>query len=403
VRQRRIAVSEKICIVDDNPVNRRLLTGILQKEGYALIEAADGEEAVDITLRELPDLVLLDIMMPKKDGFQVCEELKRDARSEHIPIIFLSAKAEVADKIKGLELGGSDYVTKPFDRGEVLARVRTHLSISRLTKEILAANEELLQKQRRLNEDLDAAAGIQQSLLPHDDPEMENVAVAWRFMPCESIGGDIFNVIRLDETHWSVYMLDVSGHGVPSALVTVSVSQILHPDRGLILKKSNTPHVHFEIREPAEVLRLLDQEYPLERFNRFFTISYLIIDVKEGLIRYSNAAHPPPILLRSGGTLESLDKGGTIIGMGGVLPFEEGRTQMRPGDKLVVYTDGILEYEDREGQFYGEERFHDVLHQLRDEPIAKVVDGVIDDLMDFGKQNPPRDDVTLLGISFAGE
>jgi phosphoserine phosphatase RsbU/P len=396
-------MSGKICIVDDNLVNRKLLTAILREEGYALVEAEDGVEAIDVVFKELPDLILLDVMMPKKDGFQVCEELKRDARSEHIPIIFLSAKAQAEDKIRGLELGGADYIAKPFDRGEVLARVRTQLNLARLTRELMEANEELLQKQRRLNEDLDAAAGIQQSLLPHDDPEMENVAVAWRFMPCESIGGDIFNVIRLDEKHWSVYMLDVSGHGVPSALVTVSVSQILHPDRGLIVKKSNRPHVRFEIREPAEVLRLLDREYPLERFNRYFTISYLIIDVKAGLIRYSNAAHPPPILLRRDGAIESLDKGGTIIGMGGVLPFEEGKTQMQPGDKLVVYTDGILEYENKEGLLYGQERFHDVLHHLRDEPIAAVVGGVIDDLMDYGKQNPPRDDVTLLGISFAGE
>jgi sigma-B regulation protein RsbU (phosphoserine phosphatase) len=233
-------MSEKICIVDDNLVNRRLLAGILKKEGYQLLEAEDGEEAIELTLKELPDLVLLDIMMPKKDGYQVCEELKRDRRSAHIPIIFLSAKTQVEDKIKGLDLGGADYVTKPFDRGEVLARVRAQLNIARLTKEVMEANEELMRKQRRLNEDLEAAAGIQQSLLPQGAPDMENVAVAWRFMPCESIGGDIFNVIRLDETHWAIYMLDVSGHGVPSALVTVSVSQMLHPNRGLLLRDTES-------------------------------------------------------------------------------------------------------------------------------------------------------------------
>jgi phosphoserine phosphatase RsbU/P len=393
-------MSEKICIVDDNLVNRKLLAGILKKEGYELLEAEDGEEAIDVTLRELPDLVLLDIMMPKKDGYQVCEELKRDERSAHIPIIFLSAKTQVEDKIRGLELGGADYVTKPFDRGEVLARVRTQLNIARLTKEVMEANVELLRKQRRLNEDLEAAAGIQQSLLPQGPPEMENVAIAWRFMPCESIGGDIFNVVQLDQTHWAVYMLDVSGHGVPSALVTVSVSQMLHPNRGLLLKKSVTPPPDYEIRRPAKVLNLLDREYPIERFDKYFTISYLILDLKERLIRYSNAAHPPPILVRRDGTLELLEKGGTIIGLGGVLPFEEGEKKVGPGDKLVVYTDGILEYQDKQGQFYGQERFHEVLSQLRDRPIAQVVDGVIDAIMDYGSHHPPRDDVTLLGLEF---
>ncbi|MDQ1334314.1 MAG: phosphoserine phosphatase RsbU/P [Thermodesulfobacteriota bacterium] len=396
-------MSEKICIVDDNLVNRKLLAGILKREGYEFLEAEDGEAAVDLILKELPDLVLLDVMMPKKDGYQVCEELKRDQRSAHIPIIFLSAKTQVEDKIKGLDLGGADYVTKPFDRGEVLARVRTQLNIARLTKEVLEANEELMRKQRRLNEDLEAAAGIQQSLLPQEPPDMEDVAVAWRFMPCESIGGDIFNVVRLDERHWGIYMLDVSGHGVPSALVTVSVSQMLLPHRGLLLKKAMTPPPYYKIRSPAEVLNLLDWEYPIERFNKYFTITYLILDVKEGLIRYSNAAHPPPILVRRDGTLELLEKGGTIIGMGGMLPFEEGEKRVEPGDKLVVYTDGIVEYEDRQGRFYGEERFHGVLKGLRKRPISELIDGVIDALMDYGDHNPPRDDVTLLGFEFRGE
>jgi sigma-B regulation protein RsbU (phosphoserine phosphatase) len=341
--------------------------------------------------------------MPKKDGYEVCEELKRDERSAHIPIIFLSAKTQVEDKIKGLDLGGADYVTKPFDRGEVIARVKAQLNIARLTKEVMAANEELIRKQELLDEDLKAAAGIQQSLLPQSPPDSDNMAIAWQFMPCERIGGDIFNVVQLDETHLGVYMLDVSGHGVPSALVTVSVSQILRPHKGLFLKKAIKGPPYYEILGPADVLNLLDQEYPIERFNKYFTITYLILNIKDRLIKYSNAAHPPPILLRSDGTLELLDKGGTIIGMGGVLPFEEGQKKAEPGDKLVIYTDGIVEYQDRQGGFYGDERFHEELRRLRDRPISEVVDGVVDSIMDYGDHHPPRDDVTLLGIEFKGE
>jgi len=391
---------EKICIVDDNLVNRRLLTGILRREGYELLEARDGQEAMDVISKELPDLVLLDVMMPKKDGFQVCEELKRNDRTVHIPVIFLSARTQVEDKIKGLNAGGADYVTKPFDKGEVLARVKTQLNIARLTRELLKANEELTRRQRQLDEDLAVAAGIQRSLLPQVSPDMENAAIAWRFMPCESIGGDIFNVIRLDENHWAVYMLDVSGHGVPSALVTVSVSQMLHPDTGILLEKPGPSHPFSAVRRPAEVLALLDQEYPLERFDKYFTMTYLIMDVKEGIIQYSNAAHPPPMLLRKNGALELLEEGGTIIGLGGVLPFQEGWKRVGPGDKLLIYTDGILEHEDKQGRFYGQNRLHDALLQLRDRPINGMVDGVIEAVMDFGDHHPPRDDVTLLGIGF---
>jgi len=227
---------------------------------------------------------------------------------------------------------------------------------------------------------------------------MENVAVAWRFMPCERIGGDIFNVVQLDDNQWSIYMLDVSGHGVPSALVTVSVSQMLHPSGGLLIQRATSACPQHDVRSPAEVLRLLDREYPMERFNKYFTITYLILDVKNGVVRYSNAAHPPPLLLRKDGRLEVLEEGGTIIGLGGLLPFEEGEQRIDPGDKLFIYTDGIPEYEDERGQHYGQERFVNTLQQLRERPIAELVDGVIDALMAYGDNYPPRDDVTLLGI-----
>lgn len=217
---------QKILVADDHIVNRKLLAGILKEEGYRLIEAEDGEEAVRLVLEEQPDLILLDIIMPKKDGYRVCSELQMDSRSVNIPIIFLSAKSDPEDKIKGLELGGADYVTKPFNRGEVVARVRSQLKIRELTKKLIRANQELLKKQELIEEDLRAAAGIQQSLLPSRPPDVDVVDVAWRFLPCQRIGGDIFNVIQLDEDHLAIYMLDVSGHGVPSAMVAVSVSHI---------------------------------------------------------------------------------------------------------------------------------------------------------------------------------
>lgn len=391
---------EKVFIVDDNMVNRKLLSAILTREGYALLEAEDGEQAVAMTLEEKPDLILLDIMMPKKDGYEVCREVKNDQRTAHIPIIFLSAKTQTEDKIKGLDLGGADYVTKPFDRGEVLARVRAQLKIARLTRELVEANGELVSKQERLDEDLKAAAGIQQSLLPQSIPDVDVLNMAWRFLPCDRIGGDIFNAVRLDEDHWGIYMLDVSGHGVPSALVAVSVSQMLHAQHDRLLKRKQSDPPFYEIVSPSEVLNTLDREYPIDRFDKFFTMSYIIIDVRSGLLTYSNAAHPPPVLLHQNGEMELLEKGGTIIGMGGLLPFEEETVKVRSDDRLVVYTDGIIEYQNSSGDFYGEERFYETLKGLRGEPVGDLVEGVMTSIMAFGHGEPPHDDVTLLGIEF---
>jgi len=391
-------VPEKILVVDDNVVNRKLLFSILKKEGYELLEASDGEEAIEVAVQGQPDLILLDIMMPKKDGYEVCRELKSDERFAAVPIIFLSAKAETEDKIKGLELGGADYVTKPFDRGEVVARCHAQLKIRDLTKRLTLANRDLLEKQRLIDEDLKAAAEIQRSLLPQEYPNVDIMDVAWKFMPCQSIGGDIFNLIRLDEDNWGIYMVDVSGHGVPSALVAVSVTQMMYSSKSVILKRSIDHPPHYQIVAPPEVLDKLDREYPIERFDKFFTITYIVLNGQSKRIQYSNAAHPPPVLLHPDGTLEFLDKGGTIIGMGGALPFEGGENQLRAGDKLFIYTDGIVEYQDEDGNFYGEDRFFDEMKKLKDEPISSMIDGVIASVMDFGKNNEPQDDISLLGV-----
>jgi sigma-B regulation protein RsbU (phosphoserine phosphatase) len=394
---------DKILIADDEIVNRKLLANILKKENCELIEAGDGDEAIELTLQELPDLILLDIMMPGKDGYEVCHELKRDSRSADIPIIFFSARGETEDKIKGLELGGVDYLTKPFDKREVLARVKAQLKIQNLTKALKRANNDLIRKQKRIDENLKAGAEIQRSLMAINPPDAKTIDVVWRFMPCQRIGGDIFNILRLDEDHWAIYMLDVSGHGITSSMVAVSVSQMLQPRVGFLLKKNIEKAPYYEIVPPTEVLNEMDREYPIERFDKFFTISYCILNVKDGTLRYSNAGHPPPVLLRKDGSLELLNEGGTIIGMGGLIPFEEGRRKLCSGDKLFLYTDGIAEYQNEDGLFYDEDRFFAELKRLKDRLLSNIIDGVIESMMSFGNNTEPQDDISLLAVEFRGQ
>ncbi|OIP88864.1 MAG: hypothetical protein AUK55_15485 [Syntrophobacteraceae bacterium CG2_30_61_12] len=384
-----------ILIVDDSMVNRKLLSKTLAGLGHEIIEARDGKEALERSFELLPDLILLDIIMPEIEGFEVCSALKADERTADIPIIFLSARSEVKDKIKGLEIGAVDYITKPFDRGEVLARVQNQLKIRALTKD-------LMEKQARLDEDLKAAAGIQGSLLPRKLPDVENLEMVWKFTPCEMIGGDIFNVLRLDESHLGFYILDVSGHGVPSAMVTVSVSQMFQTHSGSLVKRQKGNPPFYEIVQPRHVLQQLDREYPLDRFDKYFTIVYAVLNVHTGHLSYSNAAHPCPVLLHADGTLELLDKGGTIIGLDGAVPFEEGELDLHRGDKLFLYTDGLTEYQNDEGGFFGQDRFHDLLASLRDRSLSVILDRVYEAMTQFGNRVKLQDDVSILGIEFKG-
>jgi sigma-B regulation protein RsbU (phosphoserine phosphatase) len=383
-------MSDTILIVDDSVDNRQLLFRTLGRADYEIIEAADGQEGLARAAEHLPELILLDIMMPGLDGYQVCDLLKKDTRTADIPVIFLSAKTETKDKIKGLEIGGVDYITKPFDRGEVLARVQTQLKIRHLMKD-------LLDKQKRLEEDLKAAASIQETLLPAHLPTWPELEISWKFLPCELIGGDIFNVIPLDEAQVGFYMLDVSGHGVPSAMVTVSVSQLMSPDSGYLRKKTSSPPF-YQITPPEEVLRALDKEYPFERFSKFFTIVYVLLNIPQQKIVYSSAAHPPPLLLHGDGGFELLDKGGTIIGLNGMVPFEQEEKRLQPGDKVILYTDGVVEYQNPDEEPFGPQRLYHLAQTLGDRPVSTILDGIYAGLMDFGRHTKIQDDISLLGI-----
>jgi len=267
-------------------------------------------------------------------------------------------------------------------------------------KRLKSLNIELIEKQQRLNEDLKAAAEIQKSLLPPKTFVAENLEIAWTFKPCDQMGGDIFNIFQIDAEHLGIYMLDVSGHGVPAAMITVSVSQFLQQNSVHLLKNSSS-------MAPAQVFNALEKEFPLERFNNFFTITYMIINTKNGDTIYSNAGHPYPILLRKSEPVELLKKGGPIIGMGDLnfiddrkIVFEEGQLKIKPGDKLFIYTDGIVEYQNHNKEFYGDDRFYRNLKTLKNESLHNIIDECINSLMEFGNNTRPQDDITLLGLEF---
>ncbi len=392
-----------ILAIDDS-AEVLLSIGATLEPYYDVRIATSGTEGIALAVELKPSLILLDIMMPGIDGYQTCGEIKANPATTDIPIIFLTTMQDSSDKIKGLELGGRDYITKPFNGGELLARIRTQLEISSLTEQLIKMNEDLRCKQGLLENDLKAAAEIQKSFLPPKPPENSTIEVAWQFQPCDAVGGDILNVFRIDEDHYGIYVLDVSGHGVPAAMVTASVHQQLHPSTGVILQKGMNQPPFCEIVPPSEVLTNLDKSYPLDRFDRYFTISYMVLNTQNGQILYSSAGHPPPLLLRNNGELILLKEGGTIIGMGGIVPFEEGRVQMEPGDILFLYTDGLPEYRNGEGEFLSDKRFQTLIREQKGLSAKEATEAVVKAVISsFGGDNAPQDDITLLAVRYLGK
>jgi sigma-B regulation protein RsbU (phosphoserine phosphatase) len=388
------SAQERVLIVDDDDINRRVLRAILRKDQYEVVEARNGQEALTQARASPPQLILLDVVMPGQDGYTVFSQLKQLPALADVPVIFLSSRDEPADKVRALDLGASDYVTKPFDTGEVRARVRTQLRLLQLTRSLQSLNTELRARQERLEEDLRAAADIQRALIPRNRSSLPGFNTAWLFEPCDAVGGDLFNIHPLGPAHAGLYVLDVSGHGVPSAMVTASVARSLSPDGGIVLRGKPLP--------PVAVLQELEREYPFERFARFFTLCYLLVDLQDGLLRYSSAGHPPPILLPRGGPPRALSEGGPPVGLGLGAKHVEGDLRLAPGDRLFLYTDGVVDACGPDDQPLGIERFHALLEAHRTQPLAATCGAVLEAIRAHQNHGPNTDDITLLALEFQG-
>jgi phosphoserine phosphatase RsbU/P len=268
---------------------------------------------------------------------------------------------------------------------------------SQAQRKLTVLNRQLSERQQRLDEDLLAAAGIQKSLLPQKLPRIAGLDMAWRFIPSEMIGGDVFNVFLLDEHHLGIYVLDVSGHGVQAALVTVSVSQMLVPHTGLVVRKKSD--FGYEITPPGEVMVLLDREYPMERFDMFFSMIYIVLDVRDGGFAICNAGHMPALLFRGDGRIERFKNGGTVIGLDGMVPFEQQEEMMYKGDRLLLYTDGVTDFMNSRQELFGMDRFIRIANSLQNRPMEEMVSGIYEAMMTFGDGFPVQDDVSILGIA----
>jgi sigma-B regulation protein RsbU (phosphoserine phosphatase) len=385
-----------ILIVDDSEPIRKLINAYLREGGYRVVEAVDGQAGLEFCLQLAPDLILLDIVMPKMDGFSLCARLQNDVNLRQIPIIMLSARDDTESKMRSFELGAVDYIMKPVSKGELLARIKTHLTISRLTYSLQEANRELLVNQEQLLQGLHAAADLQKNLLPKRVPNCKKLHFSSYFNPCREVGGDIYNIQRLDSEHLAIYILDVSGHGFPAAMMTALATQALSGACTISPPKHGSDEGAAGLASPGEVVWGLNKEFPIDRFNLYLTIIYLLFNTRDFSFRYCCAGHPPLVHVTSEGDVNLLDTGGPPVGMDGT--WNEGEGRLERGDRLFFYTDGLIEYCNEGGEFYGQKRLVESMGNSRDLPLQAAVQNVIGELKQFGGQVDADDDMTLLAV-----
>ena len=420
--------TETILIVDDDLDILELLKMNLEPEGYNVQTAKDGESAIRSACANPPDLILLDVMMPQKSGFEVIEELKNIEDTKNVPVILVTARGQTEDKVLGLDTGADDYITKPFDLREVNARVEAVLGRTRPIKYINPLmramgdkfSEEGLQQ---LAGHLQAAAAIQNKLLPEQAPRLEGFDIATLLQSSTSVSGDFYDFIPLNETQIGLVLGDVKGNGIPAALLMVMIRTALR----LLCHEADTPA---SILKRVNDLVVGDTEADL-----FATMVYGIVDVAHSTFTYSNGGHCYPFHWKHTGEMEVLKTSGMLIGAFEEATFSSDSCSLSPGDILVFYTDGITETERGEGEsavsgqqsaisnkglpidenrldagfrnlnadsHYGAERLAACISKNTELSASALCDAIVSDLTRFSGSTSPHDDRALIVIKRTG-
>jgi len=385
-----------VLLVDDDASNLAILRETLKTRPYRLLMAKSGEQALTIAAKARPALVLLDIMMPGIDGFETCRRLHEQPESDDVAVIFLSALDEAKDKVRGLELGAVDFISKPFDPDEVIARVETHLKIQRLERRLLRNNRALEDANALMRKDLQAAARVQQSFLPKSLPEVEGAHLEWHYRPCQELAGDYLNVLLLDSHRIGMYVVDVCGHGVPSSLLAVQVARdLVSAGRDSLLIAADGS----ALNSPAEVATMLNGMYPMDaNAGLYFTFLYAVLDTRNRELRFVSAGNPGPIQVARDGTVQVHNAPALPVGLFPDAQYEDSVISLDAGDRLYLHSDGLSEERDSAGEMFGMERVEETFREQRGASLAASLDTVVAQIVSWHGSELLSDDIAVLAL-----
>jgi sigma-B regulation protein RsbU (phosphoserine phosphatase) len=373
-----------LLIVDDDAVNREMLARRLRRSGYTVSTAEDGVQALRLMRTQHFDLVLLDLIMPGLDGFQVLGRVKNDPTLREIPVLMLSALDEENGIARCIEMGAEDYLPKPINPIFLRARIGASLEKKRLRDSERAAHQALLESQQKLAANLAEAADYVRKILPL--PMAGEISADWRFIPSAQLGGDVLGYHWLDSKNFAMYVVDVCGHGLRAAFLSISVFNVLRSEA--------LPQIDF--RDPAAVLASLNVRFPMEKQNNmFFTIWYGVFNKATRELKFARGGHPPAALFTAEGVRE-LSAAGPIVGFVPEAEFTNASAQIPPHSKLYLFSDGAFELAKAEGGTY---EVKDLLAAMQKAPADSRLDGALDWARSVHAQPTFDDDVTVLEIS----
>ncbi len=366
-----------ILIVEDNPVNLVILRTRLLANHYEVITATDGEEGLRKARKIQPDLILLDILMPKMDGLEVCRRLKGDPSLSFIPIIMVTAQTDSKDVIAGLEAGGDEYLTKPVDHAALVARVRSMLRIKGL-------HDTVLEQAAKLKVQLKTASRIQSLFWPQLPEIGEKCSIWARCIPASYVGGDLYDIIPLPDGSFLAYVADVSGKGVPAALIMAALSTKIRAsvphfsDLSTFLQSVNDAMYDLIYQEGSFATLLLTRYWP-----------------SSGKLQFVRAGHPSPVWIVRGAVKDLPLVKGIALGVTLDVEYETYELLLAPGESLILYTDGITEAENDACELFGYDQLTHCIQTSKGPPWGEHL---LDAVTRWRKGTSVNDDLTILEI-----
>lgn len=380
-----------VLVAEDDEDSRALIGHLLERAGFYVWMARDGEEVFEILQTRTPHLFLLDCDMPRRCGFDVCAALKADPRWADVPVIFLTAWAEPQDKARGFQVGGADYVTKPVEELELLARLNSQLELAR-HRHALQRRASLLEEVAEEHLDQLDMLRTGQELLLTPASSFPNLKLGTRFEPAHEAGGDFYEIRRLCDDEVALLVADVSGHDLSVPFITGALKALAATF--LSADRSGVDVLTCMNRSLAEVLSP----------GLYVTASCVRVNTRTMTAEVASAGHPPVIHQPCGAPSRAIEVVGDVLGMFGEARFGSCMIEVGPGDRLFLYSDGIIEaYQDEQGRSgraaWGGQTLKQALDQRAELPVEQVVEDVIEAVI-AQSAGPVGDDMVLLGFEF---
>ncbi|MBI2419252.1 MAG: SpoIIE family protein phosphatase [Ignavibacteriales bacterium] len=396
-----------ILIAEDLAQNRLILESYLKHLGHTVIAATDGSEAYDILCKSQINFLITDWVMPKMTGPELCSKIRSEILDRYVYIIIITAHTEAGEVVKALEAGADDFLKKPFHPAELKCRIATGNRILELEKRLEENNARLRKANQDLNRayaivknDIDMAAYLQRELLPDKRKSIEGYAFDWLFMPTSGVAGDIFNFGKTDFGTIDFYQIDVAGHGVASAMLAYTLSKFL----GFMQRpvQFNIVEILTDTMDPKRPSYMMDRLntmfYKENDAMQFFTVCYGSIEPGTGKIFLSRAGHPMPILTRPGSDGHIVNTKGMPVGILKETEFDDEMVILSPGSRIFLYSDGVIDAVNSEGEMFGFDRLNAFLSVNSAKPLREVIEALKQMLIAWKGDEKFEDDISVLAI-----